>query len=163
MALTYEPIATTTLSSAATAINLTSISTSYTDLKIIFTGTTSATDTIRMRFNNNNGGNYSRVLLWGDGSTASTGRNAVQTSFQIANAYSTQPFFAEFDVMGYAGSNRKTVLYTYSLDRNGSGEIQKATGLWNATNAITEVNFFTQSANNFQSGTTISVYGILKA
>jgi hypothetical protein len=163
MALTYEPIASTTLGTGAATIDLASIPTTYTDLKIIFTGITASGDTLEMRFNNNSNANYSRVRVSGDGSATATGRNAVQTRFSIGDIYSTQPFFIECDVMGYAGSNRKTMLYTHSLDRNGNGEIIKGACLWNATAAITEVNFFTASANNFNAGTTISVYGILKA
>jgi len=162
MPATYEPITTTTLSSAILNLDITSIPGTYTDLKVIMTGVPSANDTLQMRFNSNTS-NYSRTRLSGDGSDAASGRNTNQTRFTIADNKTTQPFFVEFDIFNYAGSTHKTMLYSYNLDRNGNGEVVKGVALWRNTAAITELNFFNQFGANFNSGTTVTIYGILKA
>ena len=55
MPATYEPIATTTLGSAAASITFSSIAGTYTDLRLVMVGTTSASDWAFVRFNGTDG------------------------------------------------------------------------------------------------------------
>ena len=59
---TYEPIATTTLTSATSEVSLSSIPSTYTDMIIVVTATTTADNTdIQMYFNSDNtSGLYSK-------------------------------------------------------------------------------------------------------
>ena len=60
MASTYEPIATTTLGSAASSITFSSIPATYTDLRLVLVHTPSAsTGNAQMQFNSDTATNYS--------------------------------------------------------------------------------------------------------
>lgn len=165
MPATYESIATTTLGSAAQNIEFTSIPGTYTDLRIILTarGTSDALPS-GLQFNGDTGTNYSRTRLGGDGTTASSARtanasyvNLAQYGLMIAN-----PQLYIIDIFSYAGSTNKTCLLEESGDRNGAGQVQRQVGLWRNTNAITSIKLYTLY-DQFASGTTATLYGILKA
>ena len=64
MAATYEPIATTTLGSAASSITFNSIPATYTDLRVVLVGTTTATANCWLTFNSDGATNYSDTFLY---------------------------------------------------------------------------------------------------
>lgn len=163
MPATYEPIATNTLGSAATTITFTSISSSYTDLRLIFIGKASTNDDFRLQFNNDTGTNYSRVDIYGDGSSASSARANGAADIRIASndGLDANIALATIDVFSYAGSTNKTCLITYSHDKNGSGYVYRQVGIWNSTSAINRITL-TQNTN-FATGTTATLYGIKNA
>jgi hypothetical protein len=165
MPATYEPIATTTLSSATATISFTSISASYTDIRVVLVGSheTTAT-TLRMQVNSDTGTNYSYTELIGDGATASSSRGTSSSRINCGNSNfnNTQPSLITVDWFSYAGSTNKTCLVTASQDRNGSGSVLRTVGLWRSTSAITSVQLF-PATGNFATGTTATLYGILKA
>jgi hypothetical protein len=165
MPATYEPIATTTLGSATATISFTSISASYTDIRIVLVGSHETTaSTLRMQVNSDTGTNYSYTELIGDGATASSSRGTSSSRINCGNANfnNTQPSLITADWFSYAGSTNKTCLVTASQDRNGSGSVLRTVGLWRSTSAITSVQLFPASGN-FATGTTATLYGILKA
>lgn len=163
MAVTYEPIATTTLGSANTTITFSSIPGTYTDLRLIVVGKVTGISTNNTyRFNSDTGTNYSRTRLLGDGATASSDRTTSATSItDVFLGSTTNPHLAIVDIFSYAGSTNKTVLTLNSSDDNGSGYVGRGVGLWRNTAAITTITI----ANNgtFDIGTTATLYGILKA
>jgi len=167
MAVTYEPIATSTLSSAAASIAFTSITSAYTDLRLVVTSLASSSTIGGMiQFNSDTGSNYSYTRLTGDGATASTTRTSAFTQLNTAfsgNATTTIPMLQTVDVFSYAGSTNKTILVTSQSDKNGSGAVERSCGLWRNTAAITRIDIFPNSASNFAAGTTATLYGILKA
>lgn len=164
MPATYEPIATTTLGSAASSIAFTSISSAYTDLRVIWTGiaTGGAVD-FYLRFNSDTGTNYSGTYLYGDGSSAGsqrvTSENAARLSFGLSSSI---PTTTQIDIFSYAGSTFKTVLSAFSNDYNGSGETRRSVHLWRSTSAITTVTL-SPSSSTFAAGTTATLYGIKNA
>jgi len=167
MATTYDKIATTTLSSAASSITFSSIAASWTDLRLILVGTTVVTgENVIMQFNSDTATNYSFTRLDGSGTAASSGRNA-NTSFliwtQAGGTSNTIPTFFTADIFSYAGSTYKTSLLTSSEDKNGSGEIERYVGLWRNTSAITRLDLTTNGGSNFATGTTATLYGIKAA
>lgn len=166
MPATYEPIATTTLGSAANTITFSSITSAYTDLKLIFVG---ISDTgipyANVRFNGDTGTNYSSTFIQGTGSVASSVNYSNNNALLIAanNTLSTTiPIIYEVDLFSYAGSTNKTILSKGSGDKNGTGIVDRFVGLWRNTSAINSITLFT-TANNFATGTTATIYGILKA
>jgi len=166
MATTYEKIATTTLGSNASSIDFTSIGSGYTDLRIVFVRPTGNNGDLKFRYNSDTGTNYSQTELTANGSAASSYRRTSQTGIyagviEVASS-TTLPQFLEIDIFSYAGSTYKTSLSTASLDYNGTGEVDKVVGLWRSTAAITSISIYT-SSNNFYTGTTATLYGILKA
>jgi hypothetical protein len=167
MPVTYEPIATTTLGSAASSITFSSIPATYTDLRVIFTGTTTLSgETLYYRFNSDSGSNYSITQLWGDGSTVGSRRITSATQLSTTYAYSlvdTNPQMITFDVFSYAGSTNKTTLGGHSGDNNGAGGVDLTVGLWRSTSAITSIFMFASGGTTFKAGTTATLYGIKNA
>lgn len=171
MPATYEPIATTTLSSAASSITFSSIPGTYTDLRLVIVAATTNTGAdgwgLFMQFNSDTGSNYSRTMVEGNGSSAISARatsvTSISVGFTLPGTSTSLWGFGEIDIFSYAGSTNKTCLMTSSSDLNGSGWVRKSVGLWRNTNAITTVGFTVEGGNNFRSGTSATLYGILKA
>lgn len=164
MPATYEPIATTTLSSAAASITFSSISSAYTDLKLVFVGIGTGNLNADIRFNNDTNTNYSNTIIYGTGATAASSNGTSKTSIDLSidGINATQPHFYEIDIFSYAGSTYKTMLNKASEDNNGSGFSANLVGLWRSTSAINRIDLIV-SANNFASGTTATLYGIKSA
>ncbi len=163
MPATYEPIATTTLSSAAASITFSSISSAYTDLRIVLTCTGSGTIYPNAILNNDTTSLYSVTALLGNGTTASSWSGSNNSSIGMTyNGLSTIPALYTLDIFSYAGSTFKTILVTESTDKNGSGDVGRLVNLYRSTSAITRVDL-RGGGNNFASGTTATLYGIKAA
>lgn len=160
MATTYEPIATYTVSSAQASYTFSSISGTYTDLVVIVSGTCSAGSYLTFRFNADTGSNYSTTELYGDGSTAGSVRNSNNNYMYIGAIRTTQSNILS-QIQNYSNSTtNKTVL---SRTNNAATETKAVVGLWRNTAAITSIEVGTGGANTFQSGTTLTLYGIKAA
>lgn len=166
MPATYEPIATTTLSSTATTISFTSISSGFTDLRLVVIGNmSSSTGYWGFRLNNDATALYSITALTGNGSAASSARltSANAGYINFSSTIGTSISFGTLDIFNYAGSTNKTCLSTFSGDYNGSGQVERTVNLYRSTSAINAVQIRTDTANSFAIGTTATLYGILKA
>lgn len=166
MAATYTPIATTTLGSAGT-ITFSSIPGTYTDLKLIFSGTVASANQIYLRFNNDSTTTYSITQLNGNGTSATSGSGTNTNQLVLvglvgSNASTTIPNFVNVDIFNYAGSTFKTSLFSTSNDLNGSGDSAASVGMWRSTSAITSINL-SAAGGNFNAGTTATLYGIKAA
>lgn len=166
MPATYEPIATTTLSSAAATITFSSIPGTYTDLRLVLL-VLGNLNGVGIRFNSDSGTNYSMTYLNGDGASAISYRLSNQTRVNLGPvniaSSTTIPNFMAVDIFSYAGSTNKTFLNSQSFDANGSGDRTAQVGLWRNTSAITSIELTNMGAGNYNSGTTATLYGILKA
>lgn len=166
MPATYEPIATTTLSSAQTTITFNSIPATYTDLKIVMRakGNTGGIN-VSLRFNNDATATYSYVTLNGVGGS---GTSAIQSgSSQVlltaATTISTSNFgLLIVDVLDYVTTTRfKSILHTYSNDNNNTGAVSSIVGMWRSTAAIDRIDLGIN--NTMAIGTTATLYGIKTA
>jgi hypothetical protein len=157
---TYIPIATQTLSTAASSITFSSIPSTYTDLRLVcvFTGLT--TSGIEMRFNGDTATNYSYTYLNGNGTAAASGSGASLAYYPISGTTSTTtPPIATFtDIFSYAGSTNKTILSTTASDKNGSGIVEVNVGLWRSTSAITSITVGV--GENYNVGSIFTLWGI---
>ena len=166
MAATYEPIATTTLGSAAASITFSSIAATYTDLRLVWTGTVTTSATrLQMQFNSDTATNYSGTYLYGGGSYQGSGRVTSQTYLrwnQDSELSTTIPVMNTVDIFSYAGSTYKTCLLSNVNDLNGTGSIVPQVGLWRSTAAITSIVIY-PLANTMAIGTTATLYGIASA
>jgi len=168
MPATYEPIATTTLTSEVANITFSSITGTYTDLRLVLVGVKPSATNVgaRVQFNSDTATNYSWTYISGNGTAASSSRQTSDTSLPLitfAVITTTSPHMGVMDIMSYSGSTNKTSLITESSDRNGSGVTARTVGLYRSTSAITSIKIFDDSARNFGVGTTATLYGILKA
>jgi hypothetical protein len=165
MPATYEPIATTTLGTAANNVTFSSIPATYTDLRmVIVTGCDSGATASNFTFNGDTGSNYSNTNLTGDGTTAASGQATGAFNINalgVLDSSTGKRGMTTIDVFSYAGSTNKTALITTSRDANGSGTVGRVVGLWRNTAAITSIRFFV--SNNLCAGSTATLYGILKA
>jgi hypothetical protein len=87
---TYESIATQTLGSSSGSITFSSIPSTYTDLVIVFSGTTAALVAVDIQFNGDTSTNYSRTIISGNGSTASSDREVNQPQSSLGLSSTTQ-------------------------------------------------------------------------
>lgn len=166
MLATYEPIASTTLSSAASSISLTSIPGTFTDLRLVFriANTGGMPGSVIARFNGSTSG-YSLTRLTGTGQVFSSTRYISQNGINIGETSSgSAPTLIEADVMRYAGSTYKTIISSMSADWNGSGYMTRQVGLWQNTAAITSIVLSIEGGGgNMVAGTTATLYGIKAA
>jgi hypothetical protein len=165
MPTTYEPIATTTLGSAAASITFSSIPATYTDLRLVVTCKPTGSSTAYVQFNSDTGSNYSRLNLRGNGGTVNSNLTANISDgvgIQTSSATGTNPVLWTIDIFSYAGSTQKTTLASASNDQNGSGNLELTVGLWRSTAAITSLKLQT-TIDNYDTGTTATLYGIKNA
>jgi len=174
MAITYEPIATNTVSGSTThQVDFTSTSGSYTDLIIVANGYTVTSDiSQRIRFNSDSASNYSLNYIGGNGTTVS-GLRVTNGSGIYANyltgwtASSTQPSNWIFQIMSYANtSTYKTCISRANTTTGGTYPgTELLTSLWRSTSAITSISVEAgySSTHYYAAGTTITLYGIKAA
>jgi hypothetical protein len=164
MAITYEPIATTTLGSAAASVTFSTISGSYTDLVLVFfTPSNSINDDMYLQYNSDTGSNYSNTTLRGNGTTASSTRGSNTTGARFSDQSSpttSTSNTAIIHIMNYA--NTTTYKTNISRSNNASTGIDAMVTLWRNTAAITSVKVYPASGN-MATGTIATLYGIKAA
>ena len=156
MPKTYEPIATYTVATTSPSYTFSSIPSTYTDLYLVITGsTTTPGQDIQIQFNGDTGTNYSRTFVYGSGSAAVSGRNANQIAYVPAGAFLNT--MVRLNIMNYANSTTfKTIIGRHdSWDSYVVGTV----GLWRNTAAITSLTISTQTFN-MGVGSTFTLYGI---
>ena len=171
MPATYEPIASTTLSTATAVITFSSIPSTYTDLRLVFVtnNTRSAGGGYSLIINSDSGANYSQTTLRGSGTAASSSSvssvNQVDGwNDQFGSTIPNNFMMATYDFLSYSGSTYKTCLVTGSYDYNGSGSTLRFVNLWRNTAAISTLTLNAIFAStNFAVGTTATLYGIKNA
>lgn len=167
MPATYDAIATTTLGATSASITFSSISSAYTDLRLVLVGTANGTEEVHLRFNGNTSALYSWTQLLGNGTAASSNTATTQNSARVSGLYfrSGSPALIEIDVLSYAGGTNKTFLSRGTDDRNGNGNVGVAVGLWRSTAAINSITVMMRpgTVELFNAGTTATLYGILRA
>lgn len=153
---TYVPLGTITLSSTDTEIVFSSIPATYRDLIVVVQGTTNAASNIRLRLNNDSSNN-SYVGMWGTGSSTVSGANT-NNAF-IGALYPTQSVTMG-QIFDYAQTDKQKSI----LGRGGGGNdvVWAFASRWASTVAVTSVavSVNNPAGENFNSGTTFSLYGI---
>lgn len=119
-----------------------------------------------VRVNGDSTANYTRHLLYGNGTSAIGAGSGGETSsnyFYIAgNAATTSVFgVAIFDVLDYAVSTKVRVIRGFSgWDSNGSGFIALGSGaLMSSTAAVTSLTFL-PAGSTYQQYSVLSLYGV---
>jgi len=167
MASTYTPIATTTLGSAAASYTFSSIPSTYTDLRLVITGTSvgSYAD-IDLRFNSDTATNYSWHNIYSGNSTIGAQGSANATSIrvtpQLYGEVATYAHVSIIDIIDYANTTKyKTMRSIAGSNDNTTTQsgIDLFSGSWRSTSAITSIDI-TNASVNFQSGSTFALYGI---
>ena len=172
MAITYEPIATNTLSSAAASVTFSSISGSYTDLVLVVNGSIDSTQTpsLAIRLNGDTGNSYSSTIMEGNGTSALSQRysgNKTLMQFNYYTAfYSTNIANAILHIQNYSNTTTyKTVLCRFNITGGNAPGTAASVGLYRGnTSAITSISISPDfGAINFASGSAFTLYGIKSA
>jgi hypothetical protein len=152
---TYTPLATVTLGSTTSSVTFSSIPATYRDLILITNGKATGGDDYVIYFNGDTTtGNYSRVLMNGNGSTTASFSGSGSNPAAI---YDTDGVFVH-QIMDYSATDKHK---TYLARSNTAGVVVIAgAARWANTAAITSVLAKPASAS-FASGTTLSLYGVI--
>jgi hypothetical protein len=155
MAITYEPIATTTASGSQSVITFSSIPATYTDLVLVINAGENVGYYIRL--NSDSGNNYSWTRVYGDGSAAVSDRDSNVDNISSGWGGSTNNLFT-VNIMNYANTTtNKTALMRIS-DNN---YVVALVGLWRNTDAVDTVSI--TGGGNYVAGSTFTLYGIASA
>ncbi len=164
MAKTYEPIATTTLASAAASYTFSSIPGTYSDIILVASLLGTSPNYPRIKINADTGANYSYTWLSGDGTAASSNRSSSVSgsSYVTANAQfsATNPLVLQSHFQSYSN----TTTYKTFLNRaSQSGTaVEASISLWRSSNAITSIEILA-SSGNLAIGSVLTLYGIKAA
>jgi len=166
----YISIETVTVGSGGQAtVTFSSIPATYKHLQVrCISRDTSATNGIgamKLTINSDTSSTYTRHILYGDGASAASAYNSTTgfsyTGILVQGGSSASIFAANaIDILDYANTNKyKTVRSLSGADRNGSGEIDLISNLWQSTSAITTLSFAPISGN-FAQYSQFALYGI---
>lgn len=158
--MTYDSIATTTVSSAVSDVTFSSISGSYTDLVLIISpiSTSSSGVDIAFQFNSDTGSNYSLTGMYGNGTSAVSYRKLTRTRIEGAYSANTNPML-RYNIMNYSSTTMNKAVI--GRDDTASNVAEALVGLWQSNSAITSIKIFATSGN-ITAGT-FSLYGITAA
>jgi len=161
MPATYEPISTQTIGTAIASVTFSSVPATYTDLILVFNGTSASTQGMELRFNGDTATNYSATRLRGDGASAASDRSSSLDVMEVGNVYTSQTVNV-FQIMNYANTTTfKTVL---CRSNNDSAQVSARVGLWRKTpEAITTIFLRPAGGANFSVGSVFTLYGIKAA
>jgi len=160
--ITYQPIQTQTLASAASSVTFNSIPQGYTDLVLVVNYSLNAGGTgaaVRLQFNGDTGSNYSQTFMYGNGGSAVSGRASNATSCDCGYMSTNGQGVSITNIQNYSN----TTTYKTALSRAGVvvGEVTAYVNLWRNTSAITSMTVF--AGSNYTIGSTFSLYGIASA
>lgn len=164
---TYVALTTTTLSTSASSITVSGIPQGYTDLEIKVYAKTGPTagnsSSYLLTFNGDTSNNYGTTFAYGINTSVGTGRYSNQAKTYVgrvsSNAFST----SEIIINQYSNPNiYKTIL---SKGYDPYGYIIMFADLWfkSTKEAITSFTLSDEGLQNFDAGTTVTVYGIASA
>lgn len=163
---TYVALSTQTLGSPAASVTFSSIPQGYTDLVLMMNAGSSTTGTnFDIRVGNGSvdtGTNYSRTYMYGNGSSANSSRNSNLSFWAMPDMQTnTVQNTSTVHIMNYSN----TTTYKTALTRAGtaSSATYAVVSLWRSTSAIDTVQIYPENASNFVTGSTFTIYGILKA
>jgi hypothetical protein len=167
MTITYEILATTTLSTATYPVTFSSIPSTYTDLVIsVAPIATNNNYDLAVRYNSDSGSNYSMTTLMFNADNSGNpyaSREGNASSIRCnTNINSTNIHPAIIQIQNYSNTNiHKTSLSRTGVPSNAYG-VSTTVGVWRNTSAINEITFLLLGGGSttFKAGTVITLYGI---
>lgn len=152
---TYVKIASQALSSTSASVTFSNLPQNYTDLFLVTNVDATDYTSFWLQFNGDTGSNYSRTIIVGDGTSATSERTSNGSNMAIGTA-NTEWGVSIFNVMNYSNS---TTYKTAIARGNNNSQTRAGVGLWRNTAAITSLTVGITSAS-FVSGSTFTIYGI---
>lgn len=163
MPATYDSIASASSLGGLSTVTLSSIPSSYTDLRLVISARTSSSTTLYIRYNADAGSNYGTYSLLADGSSWSQySDTATRLNLTEVSTIGTNISVFEtwtVDIMNYASSRMKTCLVSAS-QRN--AQIMYKVGTWTDFTSINQIEVGI-AAGSFNAGSRVALYGITRA
>lgn len=167
MPVTYDSLASTTLSATSTTIDFTSISSAYTDLIVVAQYQCTVSGGLNYRLNSDTGNLYSFINMIGmDGTNTSySGTDTIgwpDTYLSGTGADTNDRALTVIHFMNYTSTN----MFKVALCRSGNyrtsngGVSYQSIVTYRSTSAITAINLIANGAGAFVTSSTFSLYGI---
>ena len=161
---TYTALATVTLGGTASSVTFSSIPATYRDLVLVMNGSPSSNDypTLSSRLNGDTGANYSRVRMYGTGSSTASSAADGFTGLQLSSytgigSSTTSHSVVIANLMDYSATDKhKTAIVRSGNNTEG---VEATASRWANTAAVTSWQIFV-NVGGFASGFTFSLYGI---
>lgn len=172
MAITYEAIATTTLTTTSALVSFASLPQTYTDIIAVVEGQNSTATTAMSNQCSLNGdvttpgGNYSSTFLTTSGSTPTSGRGSGNNGMNLGTFAQNSRSVAIVNFINYSQSNTYKTVFTNAFTLTGPvSDRQIIIGLWRNTAAITQINFKQAIGESgvYDVGTIFTLYGVKAA
>lgn len=162
MPATYDKIAAYTVPSATADYTFSSIPSTYTDLVLISSVKyTSTTSHILVQCNGDTGGNYSNTFVYGTGSSALSARNSNLNAGYFGRA--DNPNYG-VGITHFQNYSNTTTNKTWVSRGDAPSTLTIAyVNLWRNTAAINSLKLIALAGQNFESGSTFTLYGIKAA
>jgi hypothetical protein len=165
MAATYEPIATANGTGSSNTVSFSSISGTYTDLRVV-ANLQLSTGGVYPYFRVGNGtvdsgNNYGATVLYGNGTSAASLRGSNFSQPDFLYPCPTSNFqLVTMDFLNYSNTTTyKTIIYRMAESAQGtSAHVVN----WRSTSAINIISFIAPSGN-WTTGSTFTLYGIASA
>jgi hypothetical protein len=167
---TYTLISSTTVSTNTTTVTLSSIPSTYTDLKLVVSARAStnpygaAWADSQLYFNGSNANLTTRAIS-GNGTVAQSDPYT-DITIRIPSSGATSNTFgnAEVYIPNYAGSTNKSLSTDIVTENNATqSRIELIASLWSITSAITSISLTALSSTQFVPNSTFYLYGIKKS
>jgi hypothetical protein len=161
---TYTPLATVTLSSAASTITFSNIGSGYRDLILVCAAANGGSGSNNgIRFNGDTGSNYSRIFMGANGVGAVSSGTSTSTGFQYDNfGFTTNTLGSTvhlIQVLDISATDKHKTILTRA---NRAGDTLDAlAGRWANTAAITSLGIYSITGENFLTGSRFDLYGVI--
>jgi hypothetical protein len=160
---TYVALDKVTVETAVSSITFTDISQAYTDLVIVTNFAMSANNQYAhyVQVNGDTGNNYSRTILYGDGSDDGSAKQSNNPSMYFGTWNTDMDTTDRAVTTIFFNSYSNTTTYKTAMGRwnVASKEVGAGVGLWRSADAITSINLSANSTT-YIVGSTFSLYGI---
>jgi hypothetical protein len=169
MPSTYTLIASNVLGSSAASVTFSAIPSTYTDLVLrtsIRSDRAAGFDNIDIRFNGDSATNYSRTIISGDGSSASSSRTSSASNWDAAivdgNTATSNTFSnGELYIPNYTStSSRAGSYFGAQEDNSATAYIRGNAYLYRGSSAISSIAMTPSNGTNWLSGSSFYLYGI---
>jgi hypothetical protein len=161
---TYTPIATVSPSGTAN-VDFTSISSSYTDLVLVMSGSMASDANVYVRVGNGSldtGSNYSITAIISGSSSVVSERESSQTASLVSKGTYLNTNQESNIIINFQNYSNTTTYKTFISRLNNVGiGLNGAVSLWRSTSAINTIRLY--GSQNFNSGTKVTLYGIAAA
>jgi hypothetical protein len=173
MPKTYTPLARQVITTPSASVTFSSISSAYTDLILVAQYQCSANGGLWIRYNGDTGTNYSVVNMIGSQNTISSYADSneayiwADTYYQGTGTVLSDRAIVKAQIMNYSNTTtfKTTLCRGDDVRTTGAtdGTVNANVSTWRSTSAINSVNCIPAGSMNFVSGSTFTLYGILKA